>query len=78
MDKNLPLLANSRTLQVNNSGAWKTISVFDEGDIERVKQGAVMLHEASPRVSFRITNVAPNPTALMHLGRNTYGMWMGV
>ena len=66
-------------LQVNLKGAWKTVLQFDAGDTEaaeRVQTGVVMLYEAAPVTSWRITTTASLPMVLRHLGKNTYGVWV--
>lgn len=66
-------------LQANLAGAWKTVLYFDAGDdtvAEKVQSGVVMLHEASPDVSYRITTRGSQPEVLRYLGKNTYGIWM--
>lgn len=67
-------------LQVNTTGAWKTVLQFDAGNAtaaEQVKQGAQMLHEAcSGRSAFRIATCDRHPLVLSHMGGSTYGLWM--
>lgn len=66
-------------LQANLAGAWKTVLTFDAGDdaaAEKIQQGALLLHEASPATSYRITTRDRYPVVLCHLGKNTYGIWM--
>ena len=76
-------MANEATrpvqLQVNLAGAWKTVLHFDAGNVtaaEQVQQGALMLHEAAPNTSFRISTRDRLPVVLRHLSKGTYGMWM--
>lgn len=66
-------------LQANLAGAWKTVLTFDAGDdvaAEKIQQGALLLHEASPATSYRITTRERYPVVLRDLGKNTYGIWM--
>lgn len=66
-------------LQANLAGAWKTVLTFDAGDdvaAEKIQQGTLLLHEASPATSYRITTRDRYPVVLLHLGKNTYGIWM--
>ncbi|MBV5296304.1 MAG: hypothetical protein JZU58_28525 [Curvibacter lanceolatus] len=66
-------------LQANVAGAWKTVLTFDAGDDaagDKIQQGALLLHEASPSTSYRITTRDRYPVVLCHLGKNTYGIWM--
>lgn len=73
-------IACQNQLQVNTAGAWKTVMTFGHGGeaMERVKQAVQALHEASPSTAWRITTTHNNPpTTLAHLGKNTYGLWIG-
>lgn len=66
-------------LQVNTSGAWKTVMQFDASDsvaAQRVRDGAALLHAASPRAGFRIATCGSHPEVLAHIGANTYGLWI--
>ena len=66
-------------LQANLAGAWKTVLTFDAGDdvaAEKIQQGALLLHEASPATSYRITTRERYPVVLRALGKNTYGIWL--
>lgn len=66
-------------LQVNLAGAWKTVLHFDYGNAiaaDQVKQGALMLYEASPATSFRIATQDRHPVVLSAMGKSTYGIWM--
>lgn len=63
-------------LQVNLSGAWKTVLHFDYSAVDQVKQGALMLYEASPAASFRIATQERYPVLLSAMGKSTYGIWM--
>lgn len=67
-------------LQINTDGAWKNVMTFGHGGetTERVKQAVQALHEASPSTAWRITTTHNSPpTVLAHLGKNTYGLWVG-
>lgn len=71
--------ARPAQLQANLAGAWKTVLTFDAGDDaagDKIQQGALLLHEASPSTSYRITTRDRYPVVLCHLGKNTYGIWM--
>lgn len=66
-------------LQVNTSGAWKTVLQFDADNAtasEQVKQGALMLYEASPAVRFRIATQDRHPVVLSAMSKSTYGIWI--
>lgn len=66
-------------LQVNNSGAWKTVLRFDAGDDaagHQVQQAVQMLHQADPGPGWRIATRERLPVVLMHLSRSTYGLWI--
>lgn len=66
-------------LQVNTAGAWKTVMTFGHGGetMERVKQAAQALYEASQDTAWRITTTTDrSPAVLCHIGRNTCGIWM--
>ena len=62
-------------LQVNNSGAWKTVVHFDAADTEEtegVEHGAQMLHAVNQASRFRIATDDGLQTALMYLEK---GEW---
>lgn len=63
-------------LQVNTSGAWKTLLRFDADD-ERAaclaRDGALMLHEAEPRLAFRVATCESLPRVLFLLGKESSG-----
>ena len=57
-------------LQLNNTGAWKTIVKFDanhEGTVGKVMVAAIALQEVNPRANFRIVTCHSLPLVLMHL-----------
>lgn len=63
-------------LQLNNSGAWKTLCRFDAGDIEAcgaATQGALLLQRADPAITCRIATTESLPLVLMHLDKS--GAW---
>jgi hypothetical protein len=65
-------------LQANLNGAWKAVLRFDAGDeyaCAKVEQGARMLHQAAPFVSFRIATTDSVPLVLRHISRQTGGIW---
>ncbi|MDA8449801.1 hypothetical protein M4R23_08905 [Acidovorax sp. GBBC 3332] len=66
-------------LQVNTRGAWKTVMAFGQGGqaMESVRAAVLALHEVSPEPAWRITNTANPPKVLAHIGKNTYGLWVG-
>lgn len=58
-------------LQLNNSGAWKTIARFDAGDALATgyaQEAATMLKRVDARNQFRITTCEGLPVVLMRLG----------
>jgi hypothetical protein len=62
-------------LQVNNSGAWKTVLRFDAADEvkgDKVQRAALMLAEAVPDLRMRIATTDALPIVLMYL---TNGEW---
>lgn len=62
-------------LQVNNSGAWKSVVSFDAADTEKVKlveTGAECLQQASPRTKFRMVTADGLQTPLFHLENGTW------
>ena len=66
-------------LQANLAGAWKTVLHFDAGDEDahaKVEEGARLLHEACPKVAFRIATAERSPAVLRYIGKSTYGVWM--
>ena len=66
-------------LQVNNSGAWKTVVRFDAGDEARaaaVQRAAQELYEADQRTSWRIATEERHPVVLRAMSASTYGIWM--
>lgn len=63
-------------LQVNLAGAWKTVLHFDYTAVDQVKQGALMLYEASPAASFRIASQDRHPVVLSAMSKSTYGIWI--
>jgi hypothetical protein len=65
-------------LQVNNSGAWKTVVRFDAAspdEVEGVEHGAEMLHNVNQDSRFRIATDDGLQTALMYLEK---GEWRKV
>lgn len=73
------MTARPAQLQANLAGAWKTILTFDAGDDaagDKVQQGALLLHEASPATSYRITTRDRRPVVLLYMGKSTHGIWM--
>lgn len=70
-----PPQAKPCILQVNNSGAWKTVLHFDAAnarDVEAVENGAEMLHNVNQASRFRIATDDGLQTALMYLEK---GQW---
>lgn len=70
-----PPKAKPCILQVNNSGAWKTVVHFDganQRDVEAVENGAELLHIVNQASRFRIATDDGLQTALMHLAK---GQW---
>lgn len=66
-------------LQLNNSGAWKTVVRFDAGDEARVaavQRAAQELYEADQRTSWRIATDERHPVVLRAMSASTYGLWM--
>jgi hypothetical protein len=62
-------------LQVNNSGAWKTVLHFDAAidiQVNDVQNGAELLHNVNQASRFRIATDDGLQTALMHLEK---GQW---
>lgn len=62
-------------LQVNNSGAWKNVLRFDAANtdqVSKVEQGAELLHEACPRITFRMATDDGTQTVLFRLSE---GQW---
>lgn len=58
-------------LQLNNSGAWKTIASFDAEDAVAtgyIHEAAKMLHMVNPGGKFRIATRDSLPVVLMRLG----------
>lgn len=57
-------------LQVNNSGAWKTVVYFDAADesqTRRIERAAESLHQVDARSTFRIVTKEHPQQVLMHL-----------
>lgn len=71
---------STHQLQVNNSGAWKTVLHFDgsnQATTDQVWQAAHMLNEASSNPpNWRIASCGRHPVVLAHMGAGTYGVWM--
>jgi hypothetical protein len=66
-------------LQVNNSGAWKTVMRFDAGDEGlggAAQRAAQQLWEADQRTSWRIATDERHPVVLRAMSAGTYGVWM--
>lgn len=66
-------------LQLNNSGAWKTVVRFDAGDdgwAQQVQHAAQQLWEVDQRTSWRIATDERNPVVLSAMCASTYGLWM--
>lgn len=57
-------------LQVNNSGAWKTVVSFDAADeaqTRRIERAAEALHQVDSASTFRIVTKEHPKQVLMHL-----------
>lgn len=70
-----PNVAKPCILQVNNSGAWKTVLHFNGADpeeVEGVEHGAEMLHNVNQASRFRIATDDGLQTAMMYLEK---GEW---
>ena len=71
---------STHQLQVNNSGAWKTVLHFDGGDKakqDQVWQAVQTLEEtSSSSQNWRIASCDRHPVVLAHMGPSTYGIWM--
>ena len=67
-------------LQINISGAWKTVVLFDSGRdqaLEKIQQGATLMHQVNAKSSWRIaTCEGRSPAVLSHMGPSTYGIWI--
>lgn len=66
-------------LQVNTSGAWKTVARFGVGDARAgalARDGAMMLHEADEATAWRLVNDAQPPAVLYRLDRHSGGLWV--
>lgn len=63
-------------LQVNTSGAWKTLLRFAAGDVRTAslaRDGAYMLAEAEPALAFRVATCESLPRVLYRLDRRSGG-----
>lgn len=71
---------STHQLQVNNSGAWKTVLRFDGSDARKrewVRTGASLLSDASSgATSYRIASCDRQPVVLSYMGTSTYGIWI--
>lgn len=66
-------------LQVNTSGAWKTIVQFDAGDdtgVESVQGAAEALHSVDPATAWRIATTDRLPQVLRYLDRRPDATWV--
>lgn len=62
-------------LQVNNSGAWKTVVSFDAADeaqIRRIERAAEALHLVDAGSTFRIVTKEHPKQVLMHLDNHQW------
>jgi hypothetical protein len=62
-------------LQLNNSGAWKTIVKFDadtETIVGKVMEAAIALQAVDPSAKFRISTRHSLPLVLMHLDKGDW------
>lgn len=74
-------MAAEHQLQINNSGAWKTIVWWPRDDDDRrsnALNAALMLRYIDPLAKFRIATREPYPRVLRVLGYDTGGRWRGV
>lgn len=65
-------------LQVNTSGAWKTVARFDAGDehaVTEAQTGALYLYSADRRTMWRIATVDRHPVVLRQMDAGTKGLW---
>lgn len=71
---------STHQLQVNNSGAWKTVLRFDGNDKEAtdaIWRATEMLGEASTSApNWRIATSERHPVVHAHMGPHTYGLWL--
>lgn len=75
--KNPPIDADWQ-LQVNNSGAWKTVVRFDPRDRVQMacaRDGAAILYRIDPAFKWRIATGDGTQQVLERLDRNTGGTW---
>ena len=71
---------STHQLQVNNSGAWKTVVSFDGSDEAKkaqIWQAVQALEEASSSSqNWRIASCDRHPVVQAHMGKHTYGVWI--
>lgn len=75
MSSNTSKHAKPVQLQVNNSGAWKTVLRFDASDDcvgDQVQRGCLLLAQAVPDLRMRIATTESLPLVLTYL---TGGEW---
>lgn len=64
-------------LQVNTAGSWKNVILFDQAQLEVIKQATQALHEAATDSYWRIAvGAGKSPDVLGHIGSSTYGVWI--
>lgn len=67
-------------LQVNTSGAWKTVARFGGGDARAgalARDGAMLLHEADEATAWRLVNDDEQPPLVLYrLDRHSGGLWV--
>jgi len=65
-----PAVSKPVKLELNNSGAWKTVARFDAADEQQADpamQAAELLQRVNPRQAWRIATDEPLPLVLMRL-----------
>lgn len=68
-------------LQLNNSGAWKTLASWPRDDADKLSNAlnaGLMLYYIDARAKFRITTQEAYPRRLRELDNTTGGRWRRV